>query len=225
MDRNITAFPLFRDCPRAELERFIETAPCRRCVYRKGSLLIRQGEKVEAAGLLLSGRVKAVHVSQNGEESIRSILSSGDIFGQILMASEKDESPVSVEALEETCVLFVPLKAVMRAGGKCGETLRTNLLHLVSARCWQLTRQVSVLSEKTLRARVAGYLLQQRNDAGSDTFRLPVNREELAQLLCVNRSALSRELAKMRTEGLLDFYRGSFRLRDIPGLASCCEHS
>lgn len=225
MDRNITGFPLFAGCAEAELKKFIETAPCRRCAYKKGAQLIRQGDKVEAAGLLLSGRVKAFHVSQNGEESIRSVLSSGDIFGQILMASERDESPVSIEALEETSVLYVPLQAILRAPGTCGETLRMNLLHLISARCWQLTRQVSFLSEKTVRGRIAAYLLQQRGTAGSDSILLPVNREELAQLLCVNRSALSRELSAMQKEGLIDFYHSSFHLINISGLASFCGHN
>lgn len=225
MERIITEAPLFKDCPQDELQAFLENAPCRRFSFEKGALLIRQGERVESAGLLLSGRVKAFHTSLNGEESIRNVLLPGDIFGQVLMASEKDESPVSIEALEPTSVLFVPVRAILEESGSCGEQLRLNLLHLISARCWQLTRQIAFLSEKTVRGRIAGYLLQERKKTGSDTFLLPINREELAQLLCMNRSALSRELSAMEKEGLLEFYRSSFRLKDIPALASCCEHS
>ena len=224
MDKVIIGSSLFKDCPEKELEQFLKMAPCRRAEFKKDALLIRQGEKVESAGLLLSGQVKAFHTSLNGEECIHNILFPGDMFGQVLMASEKDESPVSVEALEDTSVIFVPLRAVLTAPGRFGETLRINLLHILSARCWQLTQQVSFLSEKTVRGRAAGYLLRQRQKNGTDTFMLPVDREALAQLLCVNRSALSRELSAMRKEGLLEFYRSSFRLLDISALASFCEH-
>lgn len=225
MDKVITDSSLFRGCPAEELELFLKTAPCRRAAYEKGSLLVKQGERVTAAGLLLSGRVKAFHTSLNGDECIHNILSEGDMFGQVLMASEKGESPVSLEALEGTSVLFVPAQAILSAGGACGERLRINLLHILSARCWQLTQQVTFLSEKTLRGRIAGYLLEERKKACSDTFMLPVNREALAQLLRVNRSALSRELSALQKEGLLEFYKSSFRLKNVSALASFCEHS
>lgn len=225
MDKFIINSSLFADCPEKELEQFLRTAPCRKEAFRKGDLLVRQGEAVSAAGLLLSGSVKAFHTSLNGGECIHNILTAGEMFGQVLMASEKDESPVSVEALEDTSVLFIPLRAILTAQGTCGEKLRMNLLHILSARCWQLTQKVSYLSEKTVRGRVAGYLLRERKKAGSDTFMLPVNREALAQLLCVNRSALSRELSAMQKENMIDYYRSSFRIKDISALASCCEHS
>lgn len=225
MDRIITGSSLFRDCPAEELERFLRQAPCRRAEYVKGNLLVKQGENVESAGLILKGSVKAFHTSLNGAECIHNILPAGDMFGQVLMALEKDESPVSIEALEDTSVLFIPVRAILSAPGRCGETLRINLLHILSARCWQLTQQVSFLSEKTLRGRVAGFLLRERKRAGSDTFMISVNREALAQLLCVNRSALSRELSALQKEGLLEFYKSSIRLRNVSALASFCEHS
>ena len=225
MDKIITGSSLFKNCPEHELGQFITEAPCRRTDFKKGSLLMKQGDAVHAAGLLLSGSVKAFHTSLNGEECIHNVLLVGDMFGQVLMASEKDESPVSIEALEDTSVLFIPMQAILTAKGKCGDILRVNLLHILSARCWQLTQQVSFLSEKTVRGRIAGYLLRERKKSGSDTFMLPLNREALSQLLCVNRSALSRELSALRKEGLIDFYKSSFRLRNISALASYCEHS
>lgn len=224
MDRIIIGSSLFKGCSAQEAERFIKSTSCFRATFEKGTLLVKQGDRVESAGLLLAGSVKAFYTSLNGDESIRNILFSGDMFGQVLMASEQGESPVSIEALERTEVLFIPIRAILTEQGACGDRLRVNLLHILSARCWQLQQQVSFLSEKTVRGRIAGYLLSERRKNGSDTFMLPVNREALAQLLCVNRSALSRELSAMQKEGLLEYFRSSFRLKKVSELASLCGH-
>ena len=72
---------------------------------------------------------------------------------------------------------------------------------------------MTYLTEPQLRRRILLFLRDRREEAGSDYFRLPYSRQEMAEVLGVNRSALSRELGRMQREGLLEFYRSSFRLR------------
>ena len=102
--------------------------------------------------------------------------------------------------------------------GLCGKTitsLRRNLLAETASKFWGLRQRVAYLTEPQLRRRILLFLRDRRETAGSDYFRVPYSRQEMAEVLGVNRSALSRELGRMQREGLLEFYRSSFRLKNV----------
>ena len=102
--------------------------------------------------------------------------------------------------------------------GLCGKTitsLRRNLLAETASKFWGLRQRVAYLTEPQLRRRILLFLRDRREAAGSDYFRVPYSRQEMAEVLGVNRSALSRELGRMQREGLLEFYRSSFRLKNV----------
>lgn len=211
---------LFAGLASADVAGFLKTARCRQESFPRGAILLSQGDSVTAAGLLLSGKIKAYRLNRQGEENLQSVMGSGSMFGDILMATDRGKSPVTVEALEDTRVLFVPFESIMAAPGDFGNRLRVNLLHELSARYWALNRKVRYLSERSLRGRIALFLLDAAKDQGGPTFTLSMTREAMASLLGVNRSALSRELSRMEKDGLLAVYRGSFRLLDREGLES-----
>ncbi len=212
---------LFRGLAPEDVAAFLKAARCRFTGFPRGGILLSQGDSVTAAGVLLSGRIKAYRLDRQGAESLQSVLSPGGMFGDILMATDGGKSPVTVEAMEDARVLFVPFDSIMAAPGELGNRLRVNLLHELSSRYWTLTRKVRYLSERSLRGRIALFLLDAAKDQGGLTFTLPMTREAMASLLGVNRSALSRELSRMEKDGLLAVYRGSFRLLDRAGLESC----
>ena len=212
---------LFSDLAPEDVAAFLHGSRCRWANYGRGEALLRQGERVEAAGVLLSGKIKAYRLDRQGEEHLQSVLGPGSLFGDVLMATDNGKSPVTVEALEDARVLFVPFESIMGAPGELGNRLRVNLLHELSARYWALSRKVRYLSERSLRGRIALFLLDAAHDQGGATFTVPMTREAMASLLGVNRSALSRELSRMEKDGLLAVYRGSFRILDRAGLSAC----
>ena len=212
---------LFEGLEKKAVAGFLKEARCRLGSFPRGTILLSQGDSVAAAGVLLSGKIKAYRLNRQGEENLQSVLSPGSMFGDILMATDKGKSPVTVECTEDVRVLFVPFDSIMDAPGELGNRLRINLLHELSARYWALTRKVRYLSERSLRGRIALFLLDAAKDQGGLTFTLPMTREAMASLLGVNRSALSRELSRMEKDGLLAVYRGSFRLLDREGLEGC----
>ena len=99
--------------------------------------------------------------------------------------------------------------------GKTAGALRRNLLAETASKFWGLRQRVAYLTEPQLRRRILLFLRDRRETAGSDYFRVPYSRQEMAEVLGVNRSALSRELGRMQREGLLEFYRSSFRLKNV----------
>ena len=212
---------LFEGLEKKAVAGFLKEARCRLGSFPRGTILLSQGDSVAAAGVLLSGKIKAYRLNRQGEENLQSVLGPGSMFGDMLMATDNGKSPVTVEVTEDARVLFVPFDSIMAAGGEFGNRLRVNLLHELSARYWALSRKVRYLSERSLRGRIALFLLDAARDQGGLTFTLPMTREAMASLLGVNRSALSRELSRMEKDGLLAVYRGSFRLLDREGLEGC----
>ena len=214
---------LFAGLDGNELDSFLHAAKCRMDSFPRGAILHGQGDSVTAAGVLLSGKIKAYRLNRQGEENLQSVIGPGGMFGDMLMATDKGKSPVTVEAIEDARVLFVPFESIMAAPGEFGNQLRINLLHELSARYWALNRKVRYLSERSLRGRIALFLLDAAKEQGGSTFTLSMTREAMSSLLGVNRSALSRELSRMEKNGLLAVYRGSFRLLDRAGIENCID--
>ena len=212
---------LFEGLEKKAVAGFLKEARCRLGSFPRGTILLSQGDSVAAAGVLLSGKIKAYRLNRQGEENLQSVLGPGSMFGDMLMATDNGKSPVTVEVTEDARVLFVPFDSIMAAGSEFGNRLRVNLLHELSARYWALSRKVRYLSERSLRGRIALFLLDAARDQGGLTFTLPMTREAMASLLGVNRSALSRELSRMEKDGLVAVYRGSFRLLSREELESC----
>ncbi len=205
---------LFRDMSEADIRQIITCfgAPVRR--YGKGAFLWHEGEQVEQAGIVLSGTVDAVQYRADGGEQLVARQTAGGVFGDLLMAAGQP-SPVSLRAAEESDVLFLPVGQIL--GGcsaccPCHTQLRRNLLAEASEKFWALRQRLNYLSEPSLRARILLFLRDEQKKAGTALFTIPYNREKLAEFLAVNRSALSRELSRLQSEGVIEYYRNSFRI-------------
>ena len=139
---------------------------------------------------------------------------AGGVVGDLLMAGDQP-SPVSLRAAEEAEVLFLPVDDILGGCGACcpcHTALRHNLLAEATEKFWALRRRLGYLSEPGLRQRLLLYLRDEARRANAATFTVPFNRQQLADFLGVNRSAMSRELSRLAEEGVIEYYRSSFRL-------------
>lgn len=226
MEEAWEACSLFRGIPAAEREALLRCLGARRAACGRGESLWLTGDAVACCGVVLRGRVSAESVTGSGRRTVIAVHGPGAVFGDVLMATPGGRSPVDVFAAEEAEVLFIPFAGLMGGCEKCCAAharLRENLLAEVSEKFWELRRKIRYLSAPTLRGRIALRLLDAAARAGSGTFSLGCTREDLADLLGVNRSALSRELSRMRREGLIDCYRDGFRLLDRAALENCAD--
>ena len=194
--------------------------------YGRGEFLWHAGDTVLQAGIVLQGAVDAVQYREDGGAVLTARQEKGGVFGDLLMAAGR-ASPLSLVASAEGAeVLFLPLERIMGGCERHCEghaRLRMNLLRESAQKFWQMRHRVTYLSEPSLRRRVLLYLQDCRSRQGSDCFRLSLSREEMAAYLAVNRSALSRELSRLQQEGLIEFYRNSFRLHFSPEQLSVTE--
>lgn len=205
---------------REELCRCLGTVR-RRC--KKGEAIILRGEPVSYCGVVLRGRIQAESVSALGQRRIVAVHGPGSVFADVLAVSRDSRSPLDILSAEAgTELLLIPAATLSSGCSRACEAhalLRRNLLAELAEKYWQQRRRCGYLEKTALRARIAARLLYEAKRQQSDIFSLGCSREELAGELGANRSALSRELSRMKAAGLIDVYRDSFRLLDRPALS------
>ena len=146
---------------------------------------------------------------------IITLLKEGSEIGVILAASLHQKSPVSVEAVEDVTVLLIPFESVLaRCEKSCPqhETLLRNYLHIIAEKGLILHERIDCLLKPTVREKIMAYLLRISHEQKSRILKTPLDRNAMAEYLNIDRSALSRELSRMRRDGLIDYHKSSFKL-------------
>ena len=210
---------LFQGFSGEELDELLEKLSARVLPLPKNSVLWGMGERVERAGLVLSGRVEAWRYTADGQASLSAVHEAGGLFGDVLMSARTVGSPVELRTAQPSKILFLSLDALLRccaAGGGAGgrddcTRLLSNLLEEISEKYWAAQAHVRLLSIPDGRSRLEAYLAQEAVRTGQ-TVCAGVTREQMAQYLGMNRSALSRLLGTMQREGRLELHHGSIRL-------------
>jgi CRP-like cAMP-binding protein len=139
------------------------------------------------------------------------------MFAEAMVCAGISVSPVSVQSLSDLRICYIDYSKVVKScGSSCGfhSRLIQNMLHILAVKAILFNKKLDYLLLKGMRERITAYLLDQSGSNGSLEFKIPFNREEMADFLAVDRSAMSRELGKMRSEGLIDFNKNSFVILD-----------
>lgn len=184
--------------------------------YQKGDCVFHRGERIRAVAMLLEG---SIHIQKEdfwGNLSILNKISEGEIFGEVYACLGRDEILFNAVAQKPCKVLFLDVNQVLTmCPSACqfhGRLIR-NLLSVVSQKNKLLTQKLEYMSQRTTREKLLSYLSEQSLRVGSPSFDIPFNRQQLADFLSVDRSAMSNELCKMRDEGILTFERNHFVLK------------
>ena len=183
--------------------------------YHKGQVLIMEEEQIHHVGIVLSGAVDMVKEDVWGNQTLLTRVGKNELFGESFACAEDNRSVVTFRAAEDSEVLFLPFHRMLRTCSAACEfhnRLVENMVRIIAAKNQELMRKVDIVSRKTLREKIMTYLSVQSQLQGSRYFQIPLGRVELAAYLCADRSALTRELANMKNEGLIDFDKKMFRI-------------
>ena len=204
---------LFAGIAAADIEDILDTARARRAEYEKGQYVIRQGGNNPDIGIILSGRGCSVIERADGKAIIISVLEPGSYIGLFLAAGRKRKSPVSVQALEPMSVLFIPFELLISQYDRAwhGALIR-NCFDGLSQKAMELYDRIDCLIRPTVREKVMTYLRHASAEQGGGMFTIPLDRGAMADYLNTDRSALSRELSRMKKDGVIDYYKDSFRV-------------
>lgn len=207
---------LFAHTDRQSLPSILRCMGARSSLYRRDEFIVPAGCELTRVGIVISGTAQIIKEDSNGARVIVDELESGDIFGEAIACAGVKMSPVAVAAVTDCEIVFIELsKIITTCSSACEFHTRIidNLLKIIANKNIALNNKIDILSKKNIREKLAAYLIAQMSAAGSHVFDIPFTREELADYICVNRSAMSRELSRMRSEGILDFHRNSFSIK------------
>jgi len=182
---------------------------------KKNEMILREGDPIVFVGIVLSGFIHITRNGYDGSHIIQAGLGQGAIFGESLACAGIKRSPVSVMAAEDTSVLLLPFAKLIRScGSACDfhQKVIENLIRLVAEKNLMLNAKLEIISLRTIREKIVAYLSGEKRKQETFSLEIPYNRNELADFLCVDRSALSRELGHMRDEGFLECDRNIFNL-------------
>jgi len=206
----IMACPLFRGCNEQDLREMAARGDLRTAGFEKGDTICRMGELVREIGLVLEGSVRIENGDVWGNRSILGIVGPGGVFAEAYACLPDEPLLVSVVANERCRILFLSAARLFASEEPCHRMIRRNLLMISARKNVQLSRRMFLTSAKTIRERLMAYFSGQIALHGSRTFDIPFDRQQLADYLNLDRSALSKELGKMKREGLLDYRKNHF---------------
>lgn len=183
--------------------------------YKKGEFVLRQGESLSSILVLAEGNLHIQNDDYWGNRSILGEISPGEMFGEAFVTSESETLLNDVAAVTDSAVVSFDVKRVLTT---CSSACRfhtivvQNLFCEISEKNRKLVRKLGYMSKRTTREKLISYLSEQAKKQNSASFSIPFNRQQLADFLSVDRSAMSNELCKMRDDGLILFERNRFTL-------------
>ena len=183
--------------------------------YRRGQVIALESEQIKHVGIVAAGAVDMIKEDLWGNKTLLMRLRKSEMFGETFACSEDTRSVVTFTAAEDTQVLFIPFYKIMHTCSMACEfhqRLVENMVRIIAAKNRELLRKVEIISKKTLREKILTYLSAQAQLQGSRYFEIPLGRLELAEYLCADRSALTRELSSMKEDGLIDYEKNLFRI-------------
>lgn len=208
----LTKTVLFTGCSEQDIKEIGQRIGFRTEKYKKGAFIWREGSIVTEVGLVLSGSVRIEHNDLWGNKSILSIESAGNVFAEAYACVPDEPLMIDVAANEDCEILFISVPKLLHAHPACAsqDTLIGNLVMIGARKNLQLSRRNLHTSPKTVRGRLVSYFSQLVSAQGSNRVTVPFDRQQLADYLNLDRSALSKELGKLKREGMLEYHKNTF---------------
>ena len=207
--------PLFYGMKPEEITAILACLGATKKEYGKNAPIFLEGDPAGYLGVLLSGSAQIVRDDYYGRRSIVSGIDAGQIFGEAFACAGVERMPVSVIATSQSAALIIDCHRIATpCSNACAfhSRLMLNLLRVVANKNLLINRKLEIISRRTTREKLLTYLMNQAKLNRSDDFTIPFNRQELADYLGVERSALCAEISKLRFEGILESRRNSFHL-------------
>ena len=204
---------LFSSLSDKDFDKMLKYLKASEAEYRQGDVLQLPGRPMDRFGYVLSGVVQVYRDEPDGTRSIMASNGAGGSFGEFFCFLRVKDVPVSIVAAEDCRVLWLRMDNIISPPpGNCDHDTVNRVISSFARRGLDMNDRIQVLSQRSLRRKIQTLLMQQAAKEGSNTFTLPLSREAMAVFLGCDRSALSRELARMKEDGLIDYYRNSFKV-------------
>ena len=213
---NLINSQLFRGLDEAEITSLLGCLNAVERSFQKGEVILSEGSITENIGILLSGMAVISCNDIWGNTSILGNVAPGSVFAEVYACIPGQPTLVSVSAVEDTSVLFMNVGRVLAVcTNACPFHTRLvrNLLTVCAHKSLQLSQRIQHTSSKFIRGRLMSYFSECAKRAGSNSFLIPYNRQQLADYLNVDRSTMCNELSKMQKDGIIEYERNRILLK------------
>ena len=202
---------LFKDINDAERRALLDCMNAKTVNVKKGQIILLTGNKLEFFGIVLTGQFHIIRENYDGNRSLLTSMPPAGIFAEALCCAGVTISPVTVIAVENSCYMqlnFTHFLKTCSVSCPFHVKLIENMTGIIAKKNLMMQNKMEILELKTIREKVMRYL----ESFNEPDITLPFNREEMADFLCVERSALSHELIKMKNDGLINYKKNKFLL-------------
>lgn len=197
--------PLFSNMQQDDILLMIKNINGHINLFKKGEYIIHTGDKIKEAGIVLNGNVCIEKNDYWGNTQILTQISPGNIFGETYAIFPKMPSGVNAYSVTDSTVLFININKLYGIAA-------SNLIKVLANKNLVLTEKLEHISARTIRDKILSFLSSYSDKYQNSSFKIPYNRQQLADYLAVDRSALSRELSKLKSEKIIDFNKNNFAL-------------
>jgi len=183
--------------------------------YKKTNVIFSEGDIVDRIGIILSGEVQVIKEDYYGNRNIVTVLTEGNLFGETFVCSDVRILPISVVCVTDCTVMFIDYKKLITTCSKaCSfhNKLILNMLRIVANKNIFLNQKIEFVSKRSTREKLLSYLSAEAKSAGNNNFNISLDRQELADYLFVERSAMSAELSKLKKDKIITYNKNNFTM-------------
>lgn len=188
---------------------------------REGEVVLREGSLKRNIGVLLDGELEMYETDIDGRRAVVGRVYPQQSFAQVFAFATVECHPATVAAVEDSKFLVIPIEKVLPKPGLSISPVHRrfvrNLLGDICETAWRLRARAFILSRRSTSERLMTYLRMKMRAEGSNDFRIPFDRQELADFLCVDRSALSTVIGRLAKKGILNYHKNHFVLLGTAG--------
>ena len=215
--QNMVNCPLFKGISVEQIEKILQCASAKRKIFKKGSYIFSEGDAAALVGILVSGEVDIVKEDVMGNRALIGRVGLGETFSEHYAYTEDRTLKINALAMTDCKVVLLDYNRIITP---CESTcdshtqLLINSVKILAERVVKVIQKMDYLSKRSLREKILEYLSYVSLSKNNNKFTIPFSRQALADYLYVDRSALSRELSKLKEEGIIDYNKNVFTLKN-----------
>lgn len=208
--------PLFKGIEKEALDRLLGCLQAYEKQYQKGEYILHRGDVVSHIGYMVEGTAHIIKDDYWGNRTIIREIETEDLFAEAYACIPEQPSEISILTTRACNILFLDIHHLMQ---QCEQTCHyhqriiQNLLIISAQKNIALTQKMEHITKRTTRDKILSYLSALSLQTNQLVIEVPFNRQQLADYLSVDRSALSAELSKMQKEGIILYHKHTFQLR------------
>ena len=215
---NLKRCILFKDMKYEDLSNFLNMSNYTIKKYAKGSMVVIEDSGCEELGILLEDLLEVQTLYPSGKLLTFSQLKPVETFGEAILFSKMNKFPATIKTVKDSKIMFIKKENLINCLTNCHKFME-NFLELLSNKLLILNKKVKMLSLENIRKKIENFLMEEYKKQKSNIIKVSLSRKEMAEHMGIQRPSLSRELIKMRKEGIIEFDKKVIIIKDIGALS------